>query len=252
VEEATRQGILVTNVPAYCLDEVSDHAMALILACARKICQYSSWTHAGDWTVMRGKPLFRIRGQTLGIIGFGKIGRTLAPKAQAFGLRVLAYDPYVDAETIRAHGCEKVEWGDLLAQADYISIHAPLTDETRGMIDASKLRQLKPTAFVINTARGAIIDLHALATALQQGWIAGAGVDVFDPEPLPADHPLLSLPNVITTPHAAFYSEQSLDDLKVQAAENVAAVLAGQRPAYVVNPEVLELPRWHTLASRET
>jgi D-3-phosphoglycerate dehydrogenase len=163
-------------------------------------------------------------------------------------MRVLAYDPYVDAETIRAHRCEKVGWGDLLTQADYISIHAPLTDETRGMIDESKLRQLKPTAFVVNTARGAIIDLDALATALQQSWIAGAGVDVFDPEPLPADHPLLALPNVITTPHAAFYSEQSLDDLKVQAAENVAAVLAGRRPAYVVNPEVLELPRWRHIS----
>ena len=248
VEEATRQGILVTNVPAYCLDEVSDHAMALVLACARKICQYSSWTHAGDWAVMRGKPLFRIRGQTLGIIGFGRIGRTLTPKAQAFGMRVLAYDPYVDAETIRAHGCEKVDLGDLLAQADYVSIHAPLTDETRGMIDEPKLRQLKSTAFVVNTARGAIIDLDALATALQRDWIAGAAVDVVDPEPLPAGHPLLALPNVITTPHAAFYSEQSLDDLKVQAAENVAAVLSGHRPAYTVNPEVLELPRWRHLS----
>jgi D-3-phosphoglycerate dehydrogenase len=249
VEEATRQGILVTNVPAYCLDEVSDHAMALILACARKICRYNSWVHAGDWTVMRCKPLFRIRGQTLGIIGFGRIGRTLAPKAQAFGMQVLAYDPYVSAETMGDYQCEKVSLDDLLTQSDYISIHAPLTDETRGMIDGARLRQLKPTAYLVNTARGAIIDLDALAAALQSGWIAGAALDVFAPEPLPVGHPLLTLPNVITTPHAAFYSEQSLDDLKVQAAENVAAVLSGHRPPYTVNPEVLDLPRWQHLST---
>lgn len=247
VEEATRRGILVTNVPAYCLDEVSDHAMALMLACARKVCHYNARAHAGDWEVASGKPLFRIRGQTLGIIGFGKIGQTLAPKAKAFGLRVLVYDPYVSTEIVTAHQCEKAELDTLLTEADFVSIHAPLTDSTRGMIDEARLQQMKSTAFIINTARGAIIDQDALVRALERGWIAGAALDVFVPERLPTDHPLLKLSNVIATPHVAFYSEESLRDLQIQAAENVAAVLSGQRPASIVNSEVLSLPRWSHL-----
>ena len=247
VEEATRCGVLVTNVPAFCLDEVSDHAMALILACARKVCHYSSRVRAGDWEVGSGKPLFRVRGKTLGIIGFGKIGQTLVPKARAFGMRVLVYDPYADAETVAAHQCEKTGLDALLSEADFVTIHAPLSESTQGMIDGARLRQMKSTAFVVNTARGAIIDQDGLVTALERGWIAGAALDVFVPERLPSDHPLLRLPNVIATPHVAFYSEESLLDLQVQAAENVVAVLSGHRPASVVNPEVLNLPRWSHL-----
>jgi len=247
VEEATRQGTLVTNVPAYCLDEVSDHAMALLLACGRKVCHYNSRVHAGDWEIASGKPLFRLRGQTLGIVGFGKIGQTLAPKARAFGMRVLVYDPYVDAETVQEQHCEKMGLDRLLGEADFVSIHAPLTESTRGLIDKAQLRRMKPTAFVINAARGAIIDQDALVEALEGGWIAGAALDVFTPERLPPEHRLLKLPNVLATPHVAFYSEESLRDLQTQAAENVAAVLSGQRPAYVVNPEVLDSPRWSHL-----
>ena len=248
VKEATRHGILVTNVPAYCLDEVSDHAMALMLACARKVCHYNAAVHAGDWDINGGKPLFRLRGQTLGIVGFGKIGQTLAPKARAFGMRVLAYDPYVDATRVQALSCEKAELDALLKQADFISIHAPLADNTRGMINGARLRTMKPTAFIINTARGALIDQDALVKALQERWIAGAALDVFVPERIPPDHPLLSLPNVIATPHVAFYSEESLRDLELQAAENVAAVLSGRKPAHIVNPEVLSLHRWSHLS----
>ena len=247
VEEASRCGILVTNVPSYCLEEVSDHVMALLLACARKICHYNSRVRDGDWEVSSGKPLFRVRGQTLGIVGFGKIGRTLAPKAQAFSMRVLVYDPYIDTDTARAYQCEKTGLDTLLTEADFVSIHTPLTKDTRGMIDEGRLRQMKSTAFVINAARGAIIDQDALVKALEEDWIAGAALDVFVPERLPIDHPLIQLPNVIATPHVAFYSEESLRDLEVQAAENVAAVLSGQRPAAVVNPEVLDLPRWSHL-----
>ncbi len=221
--------------------------MALILACARKVCHYNARVHAGDWEVASGKPLFRIRGQTLGIIGFGKIGQTLAPKAKGFGMRVLAYDPYVDTQAIEAHQCEKVELDTLLTEADFVSIHAPLTDSTRNMIDGARLRQMKSTAFIINASRGAIIDQDALVRALEQGWIAGAGLDVFVPERIPSDHPLLKFPNVIATPHVAFYSEESLLDLEIQAAENVTAVLSGRRPTWVVNPEVLDLPRWSHL-----
>jgi D-3-phosphoglycerate dehydrogenase len=200
--------------------------------------------HRGDWEISHGQPLYRLRGRTLGIVGFGKIGRTLAPKALAFGLRVLVYDPYVVSDVVRAHQCQKVELATLLRQADYLSIHAPLTDETRGLIDEAALRQIKRTAFVINTSRGAIIDQDALVVALQEGWIAGAALDVFEPERIPPDHPLLRLPNVLATPHVAFYSEESLRDLRTLATENVAAVLSGRRPASIVNPQVLSLQRW--------
>jgi D-3-phosphoglycerate dehydrogenase len=175
-----------------------------------------------------------LRGKTLGIIGFGNIGRTLAPKARAFGLRVIVADPYVDGEVVTAHGCEQAELGALLRESDYISIHTPLNQETRGMINEAALR----------LTRGALIDQDALVRALQRGWIAGAAMDVFVPERLPEHHPLLQLPNVIVTPHVAFYSEESVLELEVKAAESVAAVLAGRRPPHVVNPSVLSLPRW--------
>ena len=244
VDEATRLGIPVTNVPAYCLDEVAEHVMALILACARQVIRYNAAVHAGTWSLKTGMPLFRVRGQALGIIGFGKIGRTLAAKARAFGMRVLVYDPRAKPEALRDQGAQPVSLEALLAQADFVSTHTPLTPATRGLINAERLRSMKPTAYLINTARGAIIDPMALLRALREGWIAGAAADVFDPEPIPGDHPLLQLPNFIVTPHVAFYSEQSIVDLETLAAENVAAILAGRRPAAVVNPEVLALPRW--------
>lgn len=244
VDEATRLGIPVTNVPAYCLDEVAEHVMALILASARQVVRYNAAVHAGTWSLKTGMPMFRVRGRALGIIGFGKIGRTLADTARAFGLRVLVYDPRARPETLLAHGAEQVSLEALLGTADFVSIHAPLTPATRGLLNAERLRGMKPTAYLINTARGAIIDNVALLQALREGWIAGAAVDVFDPEPIPADHPLLQLPNFIVTPHAAFYSEESIVDLETLAAQNVAAILSGRRPAAVVNPEVLGLPRW--------
>jgi D-3-phosphoglycerate dehydrogenase len=244
VDEATRLGIPVTNVPAYCLDEVAEHVMALILACARQVVGYNAAVHAGVWSLKTGMPLFRVRGRALGIIGFGKIGRTLAAKAQAFGMRVLAHAPRATPESLRADGIEPVSLEVLLQQADFVSIHTPLTPATRGLMNAERLRRMKPTAYLINTARGAVIDPAALHRALREGWIAGAAVDVFDPEPLPADHPLLQLPNFIVTPHVAFYSEESIVDLETLAAANVAAILSGRRPAAVVNPEVLALPRW--------
>ena len=244
VDEATRLGIPVTNVPAYCLDEVSDHAMALLLACARKVCLYSSATRRGDWDLGVGAPVHRLRGQTLGIIGLGKIGQTLVPKAQAFGLRVMAYDPIISLETADALGVERVDLNTIFSQADFVSIHAPLTSETRGLVSGERLRQMKSTAVIINTARGPIIDQAALTQALQERWIAGAGLDVYEGESLPSDHPLLRLANVITTPHVAFYSEEALVDLRTLAADNVAMILSGKRPAWVVNPEVFDLPRW--------
>jgi D-3-phosphoglycerate dehydrogenase / 2-oxoglutarate reductase len=244
VAEATKRGVIVTNVPTYCLEEVTEHALALLLALARKVCYWNNYVHANEWEITPGKPIFRVSGKTLGIVGLGKIGQTLVPKARALGLHVLAYDPFVPAERVAALGCDKAELDDLLRRSDFVSIHAPLMDSTRGLLNRERLRLMKPGAYLINVARGAIVDLLALAEALRGHWIAGAGIDVFDPERLPAGHPLLSAPNLVATPHVAFYSEESLADLQVQAAENVAAVLSGKRPGPVINRQVLSLPRW--------
>ena len=247
VAEATRQGILVTHVPAYCLDEVSDHAMALLLACARKTCAYHVAMRQSNWSLQTGAPMYRLRGRTLGIFGFGKIGQTLAPKAQAFGLDVIAYDPYVVPAVAAGKRVDLVDLDTLFEQADYLSIHAPLSPETRGLIDESRLRQMKPTAVIVNTARGPIIAQEALVRALQEGWIGAAGLDVYEEERLTPGHPLLVLPNVVLTPHVAFYSEEALHDLRVQGATNVALILSGRRPLFAVNPEVLDLVRWSHL-----
>jgi D-3-phosphoglycerate dehydrogenase len=244
VEEASRLGILVTNVPTYCVDEVSDHAMALLLACARKVCAYDAAIHTGNWSLQVGAPMYRLRGRTLGLLGLGKIGLSMAGKGRAFGLRVIAHDPYANAAQVQSHGVELVDLDTLFAQADYLSLHAPLTPETRGIVNEGRLRRMKRTAIIVNAARGPIIDQAALITALREGWIAGAGLDVFEQENLPADHPLWRAPNLIATPHVAFYSEESLVDLRTLATLNVAAVLSDQRPAAIVNPTVLNLPRW--------
>ncbi len=244
VAEATRLCIPVTNVPAYCLDEVSEHVMALLLALGRQVCQYDRRVREGNWDVRESAPLHRIRGCTLGIIGFGRIGGAVATKACAIGMRILAFDPHLDAKVIEARKCRKVDLDTLLRESDYVTVHAPLTESTRGLIDQREFRLMKPTAYIVNTARGAIIDQEALLRALQEGWIAGAGLDVFEPEHLPPTHPLLQLPNVIATPHVAFYSAESLADLELMAAQNVATVLSGHRPKWVVNPEVLDAPRW--------
>jgi D-3-phosphoglycerate dehydrogenase len=243
VEEATRLGIPVTNVPAYCLDEVAEHALALVFALARKICAYDAAVRRGDWSLGTGAPIFRIAGRTLGIVGFGKIGRTLAAKARGLGLEVIAFDPHTAAADV-----ELVSLEELAERSDFVSVHTPLTPETQGLIGEPILRRMKPTAFVINTARGGIVDQEAVLRALDEGRIAGAGIDVFVPERLPPDHPLLVRRNLIATPHVAFYSEESVVELETLAAENVAAILSGRRPHAVVNPEVLELERWAHLS----
>jgi D-3-phosphoglycerate dehydrogenase / 2-oxoglutarate reductase len=247
VDEATRLGIPVTNVPAYCVDEVAEHALALLLAFARGLHVYDRAIRDGDWELARGAPLHRVAGRTLAIVGFGKIGQTLARKAAGLGLRLLAVDRSARGADIEAVGAAPAGLDDALGHADFVSLHCPLTDETRGLIDESRLRRMKPSSFLINTARGALVDHEALLRALREGWIAGAGLDVFVPERLRADHPLLQQPNLIATPHVAFYSEESLLELEVRAAENVAAILDGRLPEAVVNPEVLELERWRHL-----
>jgi D-3-phosphoglycerate dehydrogenase len=244
VEEATRRAIPVTNVPAYCLDEVSEHVLAMMLAHARGIRPYDRAVHEGDWSLARGAPIHRVAGRVLGIVGYGKIGRRLGAKARGLGLDTIAYDPMLSPEQIREGGAEPVSLAELAARADFVSVHVPLTNETRDLVDENLLRSMKQTAFLVNTARGGIVNQDALLTALEEGWIAGAGVDVFEPERLPIDHPLLAQDSLIPTPHVAFYSEESVRELEILAAQNVAAILSGRRPESVVNVEVFDDPRW--------
>jgi D-3-phosphoglycerate dehydrogenase len=247
VDEATRLGLPVTNVPAYCVDEVAEHALALLLACARGVCRYNAAVRRDDWDLKTAMPLGRVRGRVLGIVGFGKIGRSLAAKVQGLGMRVLVHDHHAAPGAVRLAGGEAAALDELLCQADFLSLHVPATSQTRGLLNAERLRRMKPTAFIINTARGALIDQDALLAALREGRIGGAALDVFEPERLPPDHPLLALPNVLATPHVAFCSEESVAELQSRAARNVAAVLSGRLPESVVNPEVLRLPRWSHL-----
>lgn len=242
VEVATEHGIVVTNVPAYCVDEVSDHAMGLLLACARKISRFDRTIKEGTWDPNIGPEMYRIRGKTLGVIGFGRIGRSIVPKAKAFGLTINVCSPRTAPELIEQHGGQKVSFTELLATSDFITIHAPLTSETEGMFSSTEFRAMKSTAILINTARGGIVDTAALTAALQNAEIAGAGLDVLKTEPPEENEELLTFNNVVVTPHAAFISEESILDLEVTAATCVAQVLTGKLPESVVNPSVLEQP----------
>jgi len=239
VDHASKLGILVTNVPDFCLEEVSDHAMGLLLACARRIPQFDRSTHAGYWDLSLARGLPRLRDQTLGLVGFGNIARWLAPKARGFGMRVLAYTHR--QRTGQEDGVELVDdLGRLLSEADYVSLHAPSTPATKDLIGEAELRAMKSTAYLINTSRGALVNETALVRALREGWIAGAAIDVLSAEPPPPDHPLLTCENAIITPHAAFYSDTAIAELEAKAANNVAEVLRGQLPRNVVNPAVLD------------
>ena len=240
IGRATELGMLVTNVPDFCLEEVSDHVMALLLATARQLFPLARTPDRSDWTRETPRPIPRVKGQTLGLIGFGNIARALVPKALGFGLRVMAYTPRLRPEDA-PQGVEVTnELATLLAASDYVSIHSPLTEETAHLIDDATLAQMKPNALLINTSRGGVIDERALVRALKEGRIAGAALDVTDPEPPSGDNPLLSLENVIVTPHAAFYSVAATAELARKAAENVVTVLRGEVPKTLVNAEVLD------------
>jgi D-3-phosphoglycerate dehydrogenase len=236
---ASKARILVTNVPDYCVDEVSDHALALILSLARKIVAADTGVKSGNWRVTAHAEIRRLRGQTLGLLGFGKIAKALASKVQPLGMKVLVYDPYLDAELISGYGAEAVRLDRLLAEADAISIHVPLSSETRNIIGERELALMKATAFLINTSRGGIVDERSLAVALKERQLGGAALDVLDIEPPPADHPLRQAPNIILTPHLAFYSRESVIELQTKAAEEVARALKGEPPRSPVNPEIL-------------
>jgi len=250
VAAATDCGVCVANNPEYCLEEVSDHALTLLLSLARKILPLNKAvrdgkTGYGEIAQARGQ-VFRLRGQTLGLVGFGRIPRTLVPKARGFGFRIIAHDPFVPAAVAKEVGVEMVGFDRLLEESDYISVHAALTPENEGMFGLQQFKKMKPTAFLINTARGALVDGNALYTALSEGLIAGAGLDVTEPEPINPDSPLLKLENVIFTGHSAYFSEASVVEQRKWPVEEIARVLTGEWPRALVNPQVREkyAQRW--------
>jgi D-3-phosphoglycerate dehydrogenase len=236
VEAATEHKIIVANVPDYCVDEVSTHAIALILACARGITLLDNKIREKRWDFTLAKPLFRTKGKTLGLFGLGRIARAVAQKASGFGFKIIAYDPYVSKAD---DGIELVEFSKLLSNSDFISIHSPLTDETRHLFGENKLRAMKKTAYLINTSRGAIVDEEALYKVLKKRWIAGAALDVMEKEPPDWENLLPKLDNLIITPHISFYSEESYVELKTKTAKAVLSVLKGGLPRAMVNPQAV-------------
>ena len=240
VDAATDNNILVVNIPDFCIEEVSNHAIALILACAKKIVMLNNIMKRDGWMEAVGmqSPMASIYGQTLGIIGCGNIGRATARKAQCFGFRIIGYDPYVDESLATEAGIQLVSMVELLGKSDYISVHAALNAETRHLIGADELGQMKPNAYLINTARGAVIDEPALITALQKKKIAGAGLDVFEKEPVDPENPLLKMDNVIVLPHTASFSDDAFCRLRTCVGQEAARVLSGRWPKNVVNKEV--------------
>jgi len=240
VEAATERGIMVCNVADYCHEEVSNHALTLLLTVTRKIKPFDQNIRQGKWGWRYVRPLYELRDKILGLVAFGKIPRCLTPKAQALGLKVIAYDPYLFDDIFEKWGVERrLDLEDLLSQSDFISVHAPYNRETKGMIGEAEFRSMKKTAIFVNTSRGPVVDEAALIKALQEGWIAGAGLDVMVEEPLSLANPLLSVPNLILTPHAAWYSERSVQVLIENGMADVARVLQGKRPKNLVNPQVL-------------
>lgn len=255
VAAATERGILVTNVPDYCTEEVSDHAMALLLACARKIVPLNEAARKGQWGLSASgveiqtgiwPRMSRLQGQTLGLLGLGKVSRALVPKARGFQLRVIAYDPYVPPEIARQMGVALVDWKQLLRESDFLSVHAALAPETRHILSTEAFMEMKPTACLINTARGGFIDEAALYQALKNGEIAMACLDVTDPEPPDPKSPLLTLDNVIITAHSAFFSPTSEAERWHRPVEEVARVMRGEWPRALVNPQAREkyVARW--------
>jgi len=243
IPTATELGIVVTNVPDYCIDEVSDHALALILALGRGVALLDRSVRSGTWDPLVARPLHRLRGRTLGLVGFGRIARRLAEKAAPIGFRVLATDPFVPAAVIEAAGVGPVELAELLEASDVVSIHAPMTEDNRHLIAAPELGRMKPGAFLVNTSRGPLVDLGAVRETLEAGHLGGVALDVLENEPPEADDPLFRRPDVVITPHAAFYSEEAMVEQQRKAAEQVVAALAGEMPSYAVNADAVAARR---------
>jgi len=246
VAAATEFGIMAANVPDANIEDVSDHTMGLILSCTRRIVQLNDAVKKGLWTSVASPHMIgeiwphlsRLRGQTLGLIAFGRIPRALVPKAKGFGLRIIVCDPYLSSDIVRKFDVERVDMDQLLAESDIVSIHTPLTPETKHILGLKQLKKMKPTACLINTARGGVVDPKALYTALTKGYIAMAAFDVTEPEPIPADSPLLKLDNFIVTAHSAGLSPQSLTEMQRRPGDEIIRVVKGGWPVGLVNPEV--------------
>lgn len=245
LEAATAKGVIVANVPDYAIETVADHTWALILALVRRIVIADKYVrnrlYIGKWTnppeYLRGIDL---SGKVLGLVGVGRIGREVAKRAKGFGVKILGYDPYISSDVAKEFGIELVNLDTLLSESDIISIHCPLTKETYHLINEDKIRLMRKRPYIINTARGAIIDEKALYKALKEGWIAGAALDVFEIEPPPENNPLFELDNVVLTPHIAWYTEEALRRLEMSAVEEAIRILRGELPRNIVNREVLK------------
>jgi len=238
VSAATAAGILVSNVVDWCTDEVAELVLAHLFAAARRLVPLHTRVRRGQWEREVAVPTYRIRGKTVGVIGFGRTGRAVAERLRGLGINVLVYHPRQDAETIARYGAQKVTLGELLRHSDFVTLHVPLTPETHHMLGRNEFAQLKESAFVINTSRGAVIDQSALVDALRSGWVAGAGLDVMEQEPLPADSPLCAMENVTLTPHVASYSVESVEALYRYGAQIAADLLVGKWVHTIVNPQV--------------
>jgi D-3-phosphoglycerate dehydrogenase len=238
VATATARGIKVTNVPDYCIDEVSDHALAFILTLARKIPFLDSIVKKGSWSFKDQQPMYRLSGKVIGLVGYGRIARLLAEKVKPLELHVLVYDPFVPAEVIAEKGDKKVSLEELLQEADFVSLHAPLTEETRGIMGQKAFELMKSTSYIINTSRGPLIDEQALYQALKAKKIAGAALDVLVNEKYDPGNPLFGLDNIIFTPHSGFYSEEATQELREKVMGEVTRVLTNQSPKYLINKEV--------------
>jgi D-3-phosphoglycerate dehydrogenase len=241
VKAATKKGIPVANVPDYCIDEVADHTMALVLCTARKVIPAREQTKSGQWDLKQFFPIPALKDSTLGLIGFGRVPRAVAKRAKCFGLNVQTTDPFISAEVAAEHGVKLASLEELLSSSDFVSVHLPLSEETRGMFSAQEFAMMKPSAVFINTSRGPVVNEDALREALQSGKIAFAALDVLKAEPPLSDNPLLRMDNVIVTPHIAWYSERSIIELGIHAGEEIVRVLKGYRPKSLVNPDVLKV-----------
>ena len=235
VDACNEKGIMVGNIPTYCIEEVATHAITLMLTLNRKVFMYNQSVRSGVWDVKKGMPIESVVGATLGLVGFGRIPRLINDRAQALGMKVLAYDPFVTAENAAETGATKAEIDQIIAESDFISIHCPLTPDTKGMFDYAAFKAMKDNAYIINTARGPVINEEDLVKALSEGLIGGAGLDVLMEDKGQTDHPLYAFDNVIITPHAAWYSETAILRRRTQTVESVIEVLEGREPHSFLN-----------------
>jgi len=250
IPAATRHGVCIAHVPDFCYDEVADSAWALLLAVARKLPEAGRRVRGGEWVPNNLLPVRSLRGRTLGLVAFGHIGRKMAERGRAFGLRLIAADPYVDEAAMAREGVEKVSLEDLLGQADIVSLHTPLTPETRGLMNAAAFARMKQDAILINTSRGPVVDEPALVAALRSGRLAGAGLDVLATEPPAKDNPLFAMENVVLTPHSSSTTIEALDDLTRKVDMQIVQMLRGEWPTYLANRAVKTQPNVRLTAGR--